>query len=67
MPNNSDFKPDCPNKIEIPEMCKKHAQTMRDIGKVNVRVDSIEDRLSKLEKSPDEKLDLIISLLQKRG
>lgn len=47
----------------IPEMCNGHAQTQRDIGLVNVRIDKTEDRLTKLEKTRDEKLDMIIDML----
>lgn len=49
----------------IADMCGVCAQRERNIGLINVRMDSFDERLSKLEKTRDEKLDLIIDMLKR--
>jgi hypothetical protein len=66
--SDNGFIPDCPEMEQaIADRCNKHAQVMKEIGKVIVRQDDFEMRIAKLEKTPDEKLDMIIALLQNRG
>jgi hypothetical protein len=65
--------PDVPEEreLDIYEKCGKHAQTMKvindvliQIGNINLRLDAIVERLVKLEKTRDEKLDTIIDMLK---
>lgn len=69
-----EFIPDVPDEPElsISQKCADHSQTMCkfssvliQLGTVEQRQDVFESRLLKLEKTRDEKLDLIIDMLKR--
>jgi hypothetical protein len=70
----ADFIPDVAGepKLSIAQQCADHSQTMCkfssvliNLGTVEQRQDGFEARLAKLEKTRDEKLDLIIDMLKR--
>jgi hypothetical protein len=70
----ADFVPDVPDEKElsISQRCDVHSQTMCKfagvsikLGSVEIRQDEMEERLVKLEKTREEKLDLIIDMLKR--